>query len=163
MRKTIITVLSVTALVVFGSFTFNRSAEDPEVAYPEGYRMWAHIKTGLIGPSNPGFKFAGGFHHIYANAKAMQGYTSGYFAEGAVLVFDVLDAKEQQGETQESNRNHVDVMVKDSLKYATTGGWGYEEFKGDSHTERLLTPVMKTQCFTCHSTKPDFVFSEFRK
>ena len=56
------------------------------------------------------------------------------------------------GSTIETNRNHVDVMVKDSLKYASTGGWGYEEFKADSHTERVLTPTVKTICFNffCH-------------
>ena len=151
------------AMITLGSFSLNNNRRDAEVPYPEGYRMWTHVKTGLIGPANPNFKFSGGYHHIYANPKAMQGYTTGYFPNGAVLVFDVLDAKEQNGNTLESTRNHVDVMVKDSLKYAATGGWGYEEFKGDSHTERLLTPAVKTQCFNCHSQKGDFVFSEFRK
>lgn len=151
------------AIITLGSFSFNKNRQDTEVPYPEGYRMWTHVKTGLIGPANPNFKFSGGFHHIYANAKAMQGYTTGYFPNGAILVFDVLDTKEQNGNTQESSRNHVDVMVKDSLKYAATGGWGYEEFKGDSHTERLLLPPAKTQCFNCHSRKEGFIFSEFRK
>jgi hypothetical protein len=163
MKNTIAITASITAMIILCSFTFNRVSKERSVPYPEGYRMWAHVKTGLVGPTNPGFRFAGGFHHIYANAKAMEGYTTGYFPEGSVLVFDVLDAKEENGNTAESKRNHVDVMIKDSLQYASTSGWGYEEFKGDSHTERLLTPVAKTQCFTCHAKQTDYVFSEFRK
>lgn len=149
--------------IVLASFTFNKSLQKDEVPYPEGYRMWTHVKTGLIGSENPNFKFSGGYHHIYANAKAMQGYTSGYFPEGSVLIFDVLDTKEQKGNIQEGNRKHLDVMVKDSLKYRSTGGWGYEEFNGDSHTQRTLTQTIKNQCFNCHSKNENYIFSEFRK
>ena len=162
MKKCSALLIAITTFVILAGFTVNRSSDD-EVPYPEGYRMWTHVKTGLIGPQNPNFAFSGGYHHIYANAKAMQGYSSGYFPEGSVLVFDVLDTKEQNGNTQESNRNHLDVMVKDSLKYSSTGGWGYEEFNGDSHTERRLTPTVRTQCFNCHAKKDNYVYSVFRK
>jgi hypothetical protein len=160
--KSATTVLLLTSFISLGSFSFMQKGQDPEVPYPEGYRMWTHVKTGLIGPSNPNFRFSGGFHHIYANALAMQGYTTGQFPDGAILVFDVLDMKEQNGNTLEAGRNHVDVMVKDSLKYASTGGWGYEEFKGDSRTERLLNTTTKNQCYTCHTQQTDYVFSVFR-
>ncbi|MES2373122.1 MAG: cytochrome P460 family protein [Bacteroidota bacterium] len=152
--------LIVTAFLAVTAFSPGKLSADAEVPYPEGYRMWTHVKTGLIGPSNPNVS---GYHHIYANGKAMQGYTSGYFPEGSVLVFDVIDAKEQNGNTQEGTRKHIDVMVKDSLQYAATGGWGYEEFGGDSHTNRLLTGTVRTQCVTCHAKMSDKVFSEFRK
>ncbi|WP_315824586.1 cytochrome P460 family protein [Paraflavitalea speifideaquila] len=154
--------LVLTSLITLVSFSFKQKTQDPQVPYPEGYRMWTHVKTGLVGPSNPGFRFNGGFHHIYANALAMQGYTTGHFPNGSILVFDVIDMKEENGNTLEAGRNHVDVMVKDSLKYASTGGWGYEEFKGDSHTQRLLTTAAKNQCYTCHTQQAGFVFSVLR-
>jgi hypothetical protein len=50
-----------------------------EVPYPEEYRKRTHIKTDIIGSKNPHFKTYGGFHHIYANKKAMEGYISGSF------------------------------------------------------------------------------------
>ncbi|MDB5210755.1 MAG: cytochrome [Sediminibacterium sp.] len=164
MKKNIIVILAIiTGFLVSTGFTPGRFSADAGVPYPEGYRMWTHVKTGLIGPSSPSFQVSGGYHHIYANAKAMQGYTSGYFPEGSVLVFDVIEAKEQNGNTLEGERRHSDVMVKDSLQYAGTGGWGYEEFGGDSHTERILTATVRTQCVACHAKKDDKVFSEFRK
>ncbi len=153
----------VTAFLVSAGFSPGKYPVDAEVPYPEGYRMWTHVKTGLIGPESPGFQSNGGYHHIYANAKAMEGYRSGYFPEGSVLVFDVIDAKEQNGNTTEGSRKHIDVMVKDSLQYFATGGWGYEEFGGDSHTNRLLTTTVRTQCSNCHAKTSDKVFSEFRR
>ena len=163
MRKYFTVLIIIISAIALASFSFNRTYNEEEVPYPEGYRMWAHVKTGLIGPENPNFKFSGGYHHIYANAKSMQGYTSGSFPEGSVLVFDVLDTKEQNGNIQEGSRKHLDVMAKDSLKYVTTGGWGFEEFNGDSHTDRTLTSTVKIKCFNCHAKKDNNVFSEFRK
>jgi len=162
--KKILTILGISiSILVITSFSFKNLQQENEVPYPDGYRYWVHIKTGLIGPQNPFFKTTGGYHHIYANAKAMEGYTSGNFPEGSVIVFDVLNMKEQNGNIQEDARNHLDVMLKDSLKFASTGGWGYEEFKGDSHTERTLTLASRTQCFNCHAKTGDHVYSEFRK
>ena len=49
--------------------------------------------------------------------------------------------------------------------YIIPGGWGYEEFKGDSQTERSLTTQGRTACYKCHTQQRnrDFVFSAFRK
>lgn len=134
-----------------------------EVPYPEGYRKWMHIKTSIVGPQNPTFKVNGGFHHIYANEKAMQGYLTGHFPEGAVIVTDALEAQVQQNSNMnEGKRRHLDVMIKDSIKYAATGGWGYEEFRGDSKTERNATVAVQIQCFNCHSSQKNQVFSTYR-
>ncbi len=161
MKKIFVFITMLITVLVSSSF-LKQGKKLSEIQYPEGYRSWVHVKTKLVGPGNPNFKTNGGYHHIYANAKGMEGYRSGHFPDGAVLVFDVLDIKEQGGNTQEGNRKRLDVMVKDSLKYAATGGWGYEEFNGDSHTERVLTPTGRMQCFNCHQQKQDYVFSEFR-
>lgn len=139
----------------------NRAEADP-VPFPEGYRYWAHVKTGFIGPNNPGFKFSGGFHHIYANDKALEGYKIGKFPQGSILAFDVINYKESNGNFDETNRKHLDVMVKDSIKYNSTGGWGFEEFEKDSHTQRNLTPTIQAQCANCHHQTSDYVFSRFR-
>lgn len=161
MKKAIIVLLISIICLSFITFEPKPTAGN-EIPYPDGYRMWTHIKTKLVGPGNPNFKTNGGYHHIYANPIAMQGYASGYFPDGSVLIFDVLDIKEQAGNTQEAVRKRIDVMVKDSLKYSSTGGWGYGEFNGDSHTQ-ILTPTLQTQCYNCHAQRENFVFSTFRK
>ncbi len=72
--------------------TYFRPANESEVPYPEGYRSWVHVKTALIQKGSPAFNHWGGFHHIYGNAKAIEGYKAGKFEDGSVLVFDVLEA-----------------------------------------------------------------------
>ena len=161
MKRCLTVMLGITLVISAASFIIHPKADEP-VPYPEGFRKWTHIKTGLIGPNSPAFKTTGGFHHIYANGKAMQGYASGHFPQGSVFVFDVIDGVEADGSTSEGKRNHVDVMIKDSLRYPSTGGWGYEEFKGSSKTERMLTETVRTACYNCHTRQADHIFSELR-
>lgn len=138
---------------------------DDAVPYPMGYRGWTHVKTVLIGPKSPAFESFGGLHHIYANEKAMEGYRAGRFPDGSVLVFELLETRESAGVTTEGPRQRVGVMVKESKRYAETGGWGFESFQGDSQTERRLNAESRIACFNCHAPQKDrdFVFSEFRK
>ena len=134
------------------------------VEYPRDYRKWVHVKSGLIGPQNPAFARYGGIHHIYANERAMEGYAAGRFPDGSVIVFDLLETKESSGATVEAERRFIDVMIKDSERYAETGGWGFEEFKGNKLTEGSLTAQERTACYSCHTGVKghDFVFSAFR-
>lgn len=138
---------------------------DTNIPYPEGYRKWVHVGTTLVGPQSPFFAGSGGIHHIYANTQALQGYETGHFPDGAMIVFDLLDTKETDGLILEGPRKRLDVMLKDAQRFAATGGWGFERFRGDSATDRLLTDENRTQCFTCHqkSKAQDCVFSKFRK
>lgn len=133
------------------------------IAYPEGYRDWTHVKSALMSPQHATFARMGGFHHIYANARAMTGYRTGEFPEGSVIVFDWLEMVEKEGMFIEGPRRQTDVMVRDSKRFAATGGWGFERFAGDSKTERASTPS-SDQCFTCHERlkKNGLVLSSYR-
>jgi hypothetical protein len=121
------------------------------------------VKTYIVGPKSPAFKFIPGFNHVYANEKAMRGYKTGYFPNGSVIVSDVVEAKEDTINVREGKRHHIDVMMKDSIKYADSGGWSFEQFSADDEPKRLLTPQIKTVCTNCHSKERDFVYSEYRK
>jgi hypothetical protein len=140
------------------------AADEPQVPYPEGYRDWHHVKSMIINPGHPLYESFGGIHHIYANALAVQGYKQGKFPEGAVIIFDLLEAKEADNAITEGSRKVVGVMHKDSQKFAATGGWGFEGFKGDSHTERAVGAKAATACYQCHIPQQDkdFVFSRLR-
>jgi len=140
-------------------------AQPASVEYPAGYRQWPHVKSMVIfSDKHPLFAQFGGMHHIYANADAMRAYTKGgTFADGSVIVFDLLEAKEEGGAYQAGDRKFIGVMRKDRAKFKGTGGWGFEGFKGDSRTERMVTDV-KAECFGCHEKQKDndFVFSGYR-
>lgn len=141
------------------------AAPDAAVPYPNGYRKWVHVGTTLVGPQSPFFANSGGIHHIYANDKAMKGYETGKFPDGAILVFDLLATQEINGATIEGPRQRIDVMLKDAQRFPKTGGWGFERFLGDSETEPSLTEERRGLCFGCHEKRKaqDFVFSTFRK
>lgn len=149
-------------MIGISSFT-TRSTSEEKVAYPYGYRKWTHIKTAIVGPNSPAFKTTGGFHHIYANEKAVEGYSTGNFPDGSVIVFDVIEAVTQPtSNVSEGKRKHIDVMVRNASLYETPGGWAYEEFVEGNRADGVLTKEVKTQCFTCHKSQTDFVFSDFK-
>jgi hypothetical protein len=68
----------------------------------------------------------------------MKGYEAGKFPDGAVIIFDLLEAVSGDSAISEGKRKVVGVMLKDSRRFASTGGWGFEGFAGDSKTERAV-------------------------
>ena len=54
---------------------------------------------------------------------------------------------------------NVQFMVKDSKKYASTGGWGFADFKGGKPGDQALHET----CFPCHEPAKahDFVFARY--
>jgi hypothetical protein len=140
------------------------SQKPEQVAYPEGYRSWSHVKSTVISPSHKNFATMGGFQHIYANDAAMTGYRTRNFPEGSVIAFDWLDMTESNGAFSEGPRRQLDVMVKDSKRFASTGGWGFQRFMKDSKTEHSTT-LTPDQCFACHERlkKDGLVLSTLRQ
>ena len=59
-----------------------------------------------------------------------------------------------------SPKNGVQFMVKDSAKYASTGGWRYAQF---AEGKPLTDPATLQACFTCHQAVKarDFVFTDY--
>ena len=140
------------------------AAQSNSVPFPEGYRDWRHVKSMLIAEGHPLFASFGGIHHIYANEPALKGYASGKFPDGSVIVFDLLEAQTKDNATTEGARKVLGVMHKDSARWAATGGWGFEGFKGDSRTDRAVAAAGAKACFACHTSQKaaDYVFSRPR-
>ena len=137
---------------------------DEGVQLPDGFRQWVHVGTGVILPgSNPQFKSEEGMHHVFANREAADAYATGEFPDGSVLVYELRDAQQNNGVISEGDRRRVDVMIKDSKLYKSTGGWRFERFFGDQKTENALHDS-GSSCFQCHSKadKHGFVFSQLR-
>lgn len=140
------------------------AAADPAVPYPEGYRDWYHVKSMVIEEGHPLFEAFGGIHHLYANAAALAGYKAGSFPDGAVIVFDLLEATRSGNALTEGARKVVGVMHKDAARFAATGGWGFEGFAGGDRTQRVVGDDAVDACFACHAPQKDqdYVFSALR-
>jgi hypothetical protein len=149
MKKSILILGLCCMVCVCSSFMSRMEAVD----FPEGYLQWNHVKTYMVGPNNKAWPKYGGFNHYYANDKALEGYRTGAYADGSVIVVDVREALERKGDHSLGQRKFIDVMVKDSKRYASTGGWGFEEFMQGINTKAALDDAAKTKCFKCHQSR----------
>jgi hypothetical protein len=124
------------------------------VALPDGYRRWE-----LIGVAQE----TGALDEL--RAVVVKAYKAGAlpFPDGTVLV--KLAWKHEQSKAfapafVPGAATTVQVMVKDSKRYAATGGWGFGRFVDGK-------PVDEAQhrtCFACHSASAadhDFVFTRY--
>lgn len=132
------------------------------VEYPDGFETWAWVKAG---PSGAIEGQPAGTHHIYANPAALEGFRTGRFADGAVLVFDVIEGTQTGAPTPAEaakGRLRINAMVRDEARYASTGGWGYAEWleapafdtASGGGTGRRVNAVIAANpngiCHTCH-------------
>lgn len=140
------------------------SAAEPQVPYPDGYRNWHHVKSMVIEEGHPLHSAFGGIHHIYANDKALEGYRKGHFPNGAVIIFDLLEAATVDNAITEGQRKVVGVMHKDAKQYTETGGWGFEGFAAGDPTNRVVGSDAASACFACHVPQQgrDYTFSQLR-
>lgn len=139
----------------------------PAISFPSDYRSWQHVRTIVVGAEHRSFASRGGIHHYYANAKAVEGYRTGRFPNGSIVVDQGVLAEDGAGASKgilfERDRRSLDVMLKDDRLYKDTGGWGFEHFE-ESEAKGTLDVKGRTQCYECHAKRKehDFVFSAIR-
>ena len=129
------------------------------VAIPDGYRKWEFVAPAVEGqPLNE-------LRVVVGNEIAINAYRAGIlpFPDGTVLVklaWQQTQSADFEPASVPGRATTVQVMVKDSKKYARTGGWGFGRFidgqpvdEGQHHT-----------CFACHEARVkghDYVFTRF--
>lgn len=119
---------------------------------PPGYRDWRLISVAHE---------AGNLNDIRAilgNDTAIQACREGTlpFPDGTIIAriaWDYLPSDENNqifGRPQSfvagDPKNGIQFMVKDSKKYAATGGWGFGQFDNG----KPANPAMLANCFPCH-------------
>ena len=99
MKTTMLMLLATATLLSLGALYGAES-----VQYPENFRRWVHVGTGVILPGGPFPESEQGMHHIFANQKAVDGYSSGDFADGSVIVYELREAQQKSGIIFEGER-----------------------------------------------------------
>ncbi len=170
------TLLLVTVVALSGVFGFTGPASGQtgsEVAavfvktIPPGYRDWKVVSVAHeAGTLND-------IRAVLGNDIAIKAYREGKlsFPEGAIVgrIAWSYVASEENNKTFGRDQSFVagsptdaylQFMVKDSKKYAATGGWGYSSF--DMDKKPTDEAAMKT-CFPCHQAVKarDFVFTRY--
>ena len=132
---------------------------------PDGYRDWKLVSVAHE---------AGNLNDIRAilgNDIAIKAYREGKlpFPDGSIIArlawsFDASEENnkvfgQDQSFVAGSPKNGVQFMVKDSKKYASTGGWGYAHFEDGKPAD---VKILNT-CFPCHQAikDRDFIFTRY--
>jgi Cytochrome P460 len=159
-------------VIALAGFFPMHAGDDQAVPYPEGYRHWTHLHSSLISATLPGFwkrpcekPCTAGIFHFFGNDKAMTGLRTGEYADGAIIAEELLEVLgSASGGGKEGERRTVGVMVKDSKRYESTGGWGFGSFDGATKENQLDSAARKA-CFECHIPRKDhgYVFTEYRE
>lgn len=132
---------------------------------PSGYRDWRLVSVAREEGTLDDIRA------ILGNDKAIRAYRGGKspFPDGTIIarIAWSYDRSEENnkvfGKPQSyvagHPKNGVQFMIKDSRKYASTGGWGYGQFDdGKSADESVLKA-----CYPCHQAiaNRDFVFTRY--
>ena len=154
MKKNMLILLA--AALFAGGFSLVAQLADPS-PFPKEFLKWTLVKTSSAEAPN--------VVHIYANENAVEGYKTGKFPDGSVIVYHVLEANELAAKTTERATRRVDVMVKRSEPYRTSGGWEFVSYPGGDPTAGKHTEARQAACASCHAQRKehDYVFSEYAK
>lgn len=135
------------------------------IALPRGYRDWRFVSVAREEAPLDDIRA------VLGNDVAMRAYRQGTrpFPDGTViarLAYAYVSSPQndsafgrQQSFVAGHPKNGVQFMVKDSRKYAATGGWGYAHFDDG----RPADEAMHRTCAPCHEAarSADFVFTRY--
>lgn len=138
------------------------------VALPPGYRDWQFISVAHEAGNNNDIR------GILGNDIAMKALKEGKlpFPDGSIIVrlaYEYVSSDRNNaifGREQSfvaGAPTNVQVEIKDSKRYASTGGWGYGQFENGKANPSLK--IINT-CFACHAKLPaaaDQVFTTYSK
>ena len=155
--------------VVVASAPASRHADEEAdpifgIKIPPGYRDWRLISVAHEeGNLND-------LRAVLGNDVAIMGYRERKqpFPDGTIiarLAWNYVPSEENNkvfGRSQSfvaGSATNLQFMVKDSRRYAATGGWGFAQFKDGKPADEAL---LKT-CFPCHEPVKarDFVFTRY--
>lgn len=129
------------------------------VTLPDGFREWQLIAPALEGePLNE-------LRAVVGNPIAVEAYREGTlpFPDGAVLVklaWKLSPSPEFAPASVPGAATIVQVMVKDTAKYGSSGGWGFGRFVDG----RPVDAAQHQTCFACHEARVighDYVFTRY--
>ncbi len=172
MRRIVLVLVAVVALGGVVAYMAPASGQaDGEAApifgvkIPPGYRDWRLISVAHEeGNLNDLRAILGNDEAIKAAREAKLPFPDGTII--ARLAWDYVPLAESEkafGRHQSfvagPPKNGVQFMVKDSKKYASTGGWGFAQFNDG----KPANEAVHNTCFSCHETVKarDFVFNRY--
>lgn len=131
------------------------------IELPTGYKDWRVLSVSQRHDNNSLRVILG---NDAAIAAARKGQTNPW-PDGAVIgkvVWKNSTTALWEKATVPGELVHAEFMLKDKVKYASTGGWGYARWKGMGQTPHGADAVSAAaECAACHAAakSQDFVFT----
>ncbi len=159
--KTALIVITCLASVGMSASADNRVAPAPNgIELPAGYKDWRVIATSHREDNKT-------LRVILGNDKAIDAARSGNtkpWPDGSILgklVWKDDTHEKWPTATVPGKFVHAEFMVKDTKKYATTGGWGFARWKGLEQAPHGEDASFVMECFNCHLPVKDndYVFT----
>ena len=172
MRRIVFVLIAVVALPGVVAYMAPASGEaDGEAApifgvkIPPGYRDWRLISVAHEeGNLNDLRAILGNDVAITASREGKLPFPDGTIIARLAWSYDPLEESAKAFGRPQSfvagpPKNGVQFMVKDSRKYASTGGWGFAQFDGG----KPAGEAVHSTCFPCHQIVKarDFVFNRY--
>jgi len=147
-----------------------------ELLLPKNFHEWVFVGDPLTPNAlNGGKANFPEYHNVYIEPGSYEIYKkTGVFPEGTIFFKELqltLPAENPDGSrTEPSGRgffpgkfNGADVTVKDSKRFADSGGWGYFNFNHFEPKAASAKVRPKDECAFCHiaSAKKDEVWTQF--
>jgi len=150
--------------LILAAASLDAAAEaDSGLTIPKGYRQWFLVNSMIVSSASPLFAMLGGMHNVSINAKGLAALKSGAtYPDGTLFLDDIHEVVDADGVSSEGPRKAIAVMLRNSKKYAATGGWGFQVWAGGDPKKPIVTDAA-TQCFGCHTSRKDhqYVFSTY--
>ena len=129
-----------------------QETSDQELAFPEHYREWIFLSSGLDMSYRPGAMPGHSmFDNVFVDPESYAGFLrEGHWPEGTHLVLEVRGATakgsiNQSGKFQSTELMGIEVHVRDTRRYA--GGWAFFAFDGRAPAKRIAATA---ECYSCH-------------
>jgi hypothetical protein len=147
-----------------------------DLVLPKNFQEWVYVGSPLTPNAlNGGQAGFPEYHNVYIEPGSYEIYKrTNEFPEGTIFFKELqltLPGQNPDGSrTEPSGRgyfpgkpNGADVTVKDSKRYADTGGWGYYNFNHHEPKAPTAKVKAKSECAYCHiaSAKKDEVWTQF--
>jgi hypothetical protein len=148
-----------------------------DLILPKNFHEWIYVGSPLTPNALNGGKASfPEFHNVYMEPCSYAKYQqTNVFPEGTIffkeLQLTLPPAENPDGSrTEPSGRgyfpgayNGADATVKDTKRYADTGGWGYYNFNHNEPKAPTAKLKPQTECAYCHqaSAKKDEVWTQF--
>ncbi len=134
-----------------------RFTPDGKLEFPSQYREWIFLSAGRGMTYGPSANHDGPpqFDNVFVNPAAYRAFlNSGRWPEQSIFILEIRHAKTEgsinRGGQFQGDTVALEVLVKDTKRFADTRGWGFFEY-GAQEQHPVAKLPKSASCYGCHA------------